>query len=1002
VDHVREAALTAYEHQELPFEMLVEDLKPPRHLGHSPLFQVLFALRNNAEGGLDIPGLEIGQLAQEGSAQARFDLQLFLTESTDGLRMSWVFADSLFDADTIGQLADAYRDVLDTVSRNPSLRVCELPVLQRADRERIACWNDTARDYPRDARIEEIFEARARRHPDAVALIHGHRRMSYGELSQASSRVAAALATHGVGRGDLVGLCLARSFDVVVGLLGVLKSGAAYVPMDPDYPAARLAYIVADSMPRVVLSHAQAMASAGDTGVPVWDLANLPAGADRAALMDGTPDETAVVMYTSGSTGQAKGVCLPHRTLVNLMVAMARRHPLMAADMPTLQFATINFDMSLYEITSALFTGSPLVLLDANQRLEMPTLIDVLRDERVGRIYLPTAMLAPFVAAARLSAIALPDLRLVQVAGEALTVTDAVRSWCAQEECVLLNLYGPTESHVVSDWMLDGDPAYWPSVPPIGRPIDNVRLRVMDAQGNELPVGVRGELHIAGDGLALGYLHASERTAERFIMHDGERLYRTGDVCRWRTDGALEYVGRSDFQVKIRGFRVEPGEVEEVLANIHGVAEAIVVAGDAPAGGKELRAYVVGQPSVQLVSEALGAVLASMLPDYMRPAAISVMEAFPLNANGKVDRARLPAPTRTPVRTFEAPQGQVEQAIATAWATLFGLDRVGRHDHFFELGGHSILAIRMLSMLDPAVVGALHVRDLFLAPTVSGLANLAKEPHVASAWRPLSPCPAGSELPVIFAVPGAGATSAAFQPLEQALRGRIAIRAFEHRGMGRDTPLPVELDEVVQENLAALRDAQPHGPYTLAGHSFGGAVAFAMGCVLEAAGESVTLLLLDSVVHHPADVSPIHGRRSLDYFRRRLPILSSAHPDDESFVEAFRVYLVDDGLLASPTDDGVFERYLTVVDQQLEWFATFRPDCFQGDVHLFLATRGNIARLPADAMHEHYGRCMARTPNIVLVPGDHHSMLMPANVAVVAERVTALDAAGMKGRRQQP
>ncbi|MHB1059632.1 MAG: non-ribosomal peptide synthetase [Rhodanobacter sp.] len=986
VDHVRATALAAYEHQEVPFEMLVEELQPPRHLAHSPLFQVLFALRNNAESSLEIPGLEVSQLTHDADDQARFDLQLFITESPRGMHMAWIYANSLFEHETIGRLAEAYGEILACVARDAATLVGELPVLQPFDSERLIRWNQTAHAYPDKARIENLFRLRANERPHAVALVHGEQRMAYRELDHASSRVAAALAARSIGSGSRVGLCMARSFDMVVGLLGILRSGAAYVPMDPALPAARLAFITGDSKPCLILSHGYAIDALNGIETPIFDIATF-GEEGRQEDAKGSPDDAAVVLYTSGSTGQPKGVCVPHRTIVNLMTAMARRHALLRDDAPTLQFATVNFDMSLYEMAGALFTGSPLVLLDEHQRLDMEALLGILKRERVGRIYLPTAMLAPFIAAAGQAGVDLPQLKLIQVAGEALLVTDAVRSWCARQQCALLNLYGPTESHVVSDWMLDGNPDDWPAVPPIGRPIDNVRLHVLDPFGNDTPVGVPGELHIAGAGLALGYLHAPERTAERFIERAGERLYRTGDICRWRGDGVLEYLGRSDFQVKIRGFRVEPSELEAALVAVDEVAEAIVIAGDAPAGGKELRAYVVPHPDRPIEPVPLRSALAATLPEYMLPASITVMDAFPLNANGKVDRGRLPEPPRGEGRPYIEPEGPAEKAIATAWARLFGIARVGRHDHFFELGGHSILAIRMLSMLDSRVVGRLQVRDLFLAPTVSGLAALGFAESTASAWRPLTPGGQRADLPVVYAIPGAGATPTAFKPLDIALHGRATIRAFEHRGMVANSSQLFAFDDIIEENLAALRGEQPHGPYTLVGHSFGGAVAFDMACSLEAQDEEVTLVLLDSIVYHPPGVAEPKGRRSLSHFRHRLPALSAEHPCDVAFLNAFRTYLAGEGLLADPADDDILDRYLTMVDQQLAWFAEFHPRRFGGAVHAFVAADGRIAARGTDDLLAHYGRCLLEAPVITAVPGDHYSMLLSPNATALADHL---------------
>ncbi|HSX62872.1 MAG TPA: amino acid adenylation domain-containing protein, partial [Tahibacter sp.] len=609
------------------------------------------------------------------------------------------------------------------------------PLLQDDDeRAKLAAWNDTAAGYDRGATIHGLVEAQAARTPDAVAVVLGDAHLSYAQLDARANRLAHHLIAQGVRPGDRVGLCVARSFDLVVGVLAVLKAGAAYVPLDPAYPAARLAYLIEDSGVAIVLTQAplarglasdrvRAVLTDDEAAFSTYPESGIAAGTVSA-------DGAAFVMYTSGSTGQPKGVVLPHRTMTNLMTGMARRYAALAAVTPTLQFASMNFDMSLYEITSALFTGSPLVLIAEEDRLDLPRLIAVLRRQAVGRVYLPTAMLNQFAQAVLASGAELPALRVLQVAGEALSITPAVRDWAARSGCLLLNLYGPTESHVVTEHALHGDPTQWPALPSIGRPVDNVQIHILDDAQRPQPVGVTGELYIGGDNLALGYLGRDELTAAKFVTVDidgvgAQRLYRTGDLARRSADGCIDYIGRADTQVKLRGFRVEPGEIETVLARHDGVAEAVVVAlGDGD--DKQLVAYVVAKATADeaLLTTALRPFLQRELPHYMIPSVFVPLAALPLNANGKVDRRALPAPQRAAPPDFVAPATPTEMRLARIWQDLLKLERVGANERFFELGGHSLLATRVVGAVLTEFGCVLRLQDVFAYQALAELAQL--------------------------------------------------------------------------------------------------------------------------------------------------------------------------------------------------------------------------------------------------------------------------------------
>ena len=567
--------------------------------------------------------------------------------------------------------------------------------------------------------------------PDAVALIHGDRAMTYAELERRANRVAHALIAHGACRDHVVALRTNRGFEFVIGLLAALKAGAAYLPIDPDYPQQRVERMIADNHVGLLLTTRDIGGAAFIDALRVFDL-------DDVACFETSPEhrpdahvsinDLAFVMHTSGSTGVPKGVRLPHRTIVNLIDSMSARYPELSTPEPSLQFAAIGFDMSLYEVAGALFHGGPLVLLDDEQRLDARQLIESIHREKVARAYIPTALLGHVAQSALDSGVALTYLRVVQTAGEQLVVSDTLRRWARRDGFRLLNLYGPTESHVVSEQMLDGDPDTWPALPPIGRPIDNVSLHVLDNTGRHAPVGVIGELLIGGDGLARDYADRPDLTAERFVSlsFNGEppiRLYRTGDLARWRPDGTLEYLGRADRQVKIRGFRVELGEIETALCAHPDVSEAVVIAAG-QGDQRRLIAYVVSAAEEgEDLQAGLLALLRRKLPTFMLPSAIVPLSAIPLTVNGKVDRHALPDPHRTIEREHVPPATDTERRLAAIWQTILGVERVGSTDRFFGIGGHSLLAMRMLSAATNEFGCQLKIRDVFTHQSVAEFAQ---------------------------------------------------------------------------------------------------------------------------------------------------------------------------------------------------------------------------------------------------------------------------------------
>ncbi|WP_156401414.1 non-ribosomal peptide synthetase, partial [Duganella sp. Root1480D1] len=735
LEQVKNTALDGFACQDLPFEQMVEALQPRRSTSHNPLFQAFFALNNTPQsGGEPLAGLSISSLGPA-MQSAQFDLSLLLAERGDQVYGTLNYATDLFQRATIERMLAQFVVILAAMCSAPEARVQALPLLDPAERERIlAGFNAGAAPAPLHQLVHRPFELRAQAMPDAPALRHGERVLSYGELNARANALAQRLIELGVAPGSMVAVLAERGCEMVIAVLATLKAGGAYVPLDPGYPEERLGYMVSDSAPSVLLTQQALAQRIAAPGCPVL-LLDAEAGSDRSQQADPLLPELAAehlayVIYTSGSTGKPKGVAMPHGPLCNLLQWQA--DGVLGAPETTLQFAALGFDVAFQEIFSTLSLGACLVLIDEDMRRDPQALLALIAGRKVARVFLPYIALQSLAQAVQDGGVLPSSLRDVITAGEQLRITPAIAALFRQlPQCRLHNHYGPTESHVVTSHILADDVGQWPLLPPIGRPIANARVHVLDTDLQPVPVGILGEVFLGGSCLARGYLNRPQLTAERFIANPfgAGKLYKTGDLARYRDDGSLEYVGRADFQVKLRGYRVEPGEVEVRLGACPGVRDvAVVVREDAP-GERRLVAYLTAQPGAAqglLDPGSLRQALAQELADYMIPSAFVQLEALPLSPNGKLDRRALPAPDKAALATREyaAPQGEVEQALAQIWQELLGVERVGRHDHFFELGGHSLLAVQVVSRLRELLGREVALRKLFEQPTLAGLAQL--------------------------------------------------------------------------------------------------------------------------------------------------------------------------------------------------------------------------------------------------------------------------------------
>ncbi|WP_211904909.1 non-ribosomal peptide synthetase [Xanthomonas maliensis] len=731
---VKATALAAQDHQDLPFEQLIEALNPVRRLSHHPIFQAMFAWQNTPTDTPALPGLDVQPVIVP-ETSIKFDLQLTLREQDGVIVGNLGYATALFERRTIERHLAQFVTLLHSMVANDCMHVRWLPLLPAAGRAELQRFNATESDLGGSGTLHRAIEAQACRTPDAIAVCHDYSELSYTELNTSANQLAHHLIALGVLPEDRVAVCLPRSIDLVVALLAVLKAGAAYLPLDTDVPAARIKVMLTDAQPRVLLAQSDASALLSlqvdlqtvllDQDAASWACAPTQPPEIRTLH----PHHPAYVIYTSGSTGTPKGVINTHAAIDNRLQWMQQAMPL-DADCRVLQKTPIGFDVSVWELFWPLRVGACLVLAQPGGHKDPGYLCTVIEQAKIDTVHFVPSMLRVFLDA--MPEAACLSLRRIVCSGEALPADLAQHARKRFPQARLYNLYGPTEAAVdVSVWECSETDIH--SVP-IGRPIANTRLHVCDPRGQLVPIGVAGELWIAGVQLARGYLGRPGLTAERFVPDPfadvaGARMYRTGDLARWRDDGTLDYLGRNDEQVKLRGFRIELGEIAAALRGCDGVRQAAVIVRE-EGGDRRLVAYLVGEDAPS--AESLRSALATRLPEYMVPSAYVQLDALPLTANGKLDRRALPSPAADALvmHAYVAPEGAYELLLASIWCELLGIARVGRHDNFFALGGHSLLAIGLVERLRRHAL-ALDIRALFTHPQLREMAAALQAKQVA-------------------------------------------------------------------------------------------------------------------------------------------------------------------------------------------------------------------------------------------------------------------------------
>jgi amino acid adenylation domain-containing protein len=848
---VRETALGAYDHQDLPFEKLVEDMHPARDLSRPPLFQVMFQLRNVPNKPLRFPGLEVRDFDVP-LRTAKFDLSVDITEEEDGLLCLFEFNTDLFEEGTIRRMMGHFRTLLEAVANDPDRKISVLPLLTDAERARLLVeWNDTRADFPRDRCVHQLFEDQVERTPDAPAVRFEGSVLTYRELNARANRLARFLVSRGVEPDTPVGICMERSIEMVVAILGVLKAGGAYVPLDPSYPEERLAFMLEDTGAPVLL-----------TLEDTWGV--LPEQRPETVALDASPDplarerednlhglsaaeNLAYVIYTSGSTGMPKGVAIPHRTLCNNIFWAQRAYGITDAD-AFLQLSSFCFDASVSEIFLPLLSGGSLVMAPPKIQHDPEGLIKLVAERRITTIQLVPSFLKVLLEEQAIGYCGC--LKRIICGGEVLPAD--LRDRCLEMvPAQLFNSYGPTETTI--------DATCWACRPgealrnvPIGRPIANFQTYILDRNLQPVPVGVPGELYIGGAGLARGYLNRPELTAEKFIPdpfrgEPGERVYRTGDLVRYLPDGNIEFLDRVDQQVKVRGYRIELGEIEAALRRHPAVADAVVLAKGGEADRRLVAYLVLNKHSAAPSDGELRDRLKIQLPDYMVPASLVTLKEFPLTPSGKVDRRALPDPGMDrsgPGTGFVAPRDALENHLKEIWQWVLGVKPIGIRENFFDLGGHSLLAVQLFAYIGKFFGKSLPLSTLFHAPTIEGLAKAIREEGWAFQWSYLVPVrPTGSRPPFFCVHPHDG-DAFRFYDLAVLLGPDQPFYGLRARTLGGGRAYHRRIEDMARDYIDEIRMVQPEGPYFLGGHCFGGIVAIEMARQLRARGAEVALVAL--------------------------------------------------------------------------------------------------------------------------------------------------------------
>ncbi|MDJ1181649.1 amino acid adenylation domain-containing protein [Roseofilum sp. BLCC_M143] len=1008
---VRQVSLDAYAHQDLPFEQLVEALQPPRSLSHSPIFQVMFALQNAPRKPLELPGLSFNWLPLE-TAKAKFDLFLSMEETEAGLIGYWEYNRDLFEQSTIRRMMGHFETLLGAILANPEARVGELPLLTAAERHQLLVeWNNTEAEYPQDKCIHQLFEEQVERTPDAVAVVFAEERLTYRELNAKANQLARYLQRLGVGPEVIVAICIERSPFMIVAILGILKAGGAYVPLNPAEVGQRLSFICEDTQSSVLLTTQSLVDRLPQLELTIACLDALfpedNAIAKTSPMSAVTADNLAYVIYTSGSTGQPKGVQIAHRNLSPLLHWGYRNLPLNESDR-CIQYLSYYFDWSVWEIFMTLTSGASLFIPDDEQALNFTQTIDFINQNKITIVHATPTQFQGLMKDSQ----PLKTLKYAPIGGEALSIDLVERSHqLLASDCRIFNMYGPTEGTIIST-VLEIDRSQldsYRSLPtiPIGVPVANTNCYILNSSKIAQPIGIPGELWIAGDGVARGYLNRPELTEDKFVANSlvtsqsniknsqGNTLYKTGDLAYWLPDGTIEYIGRIDHQVKIRGLRIELGEIEATLTQHPSLREAVVIVREDTPGDKRLVAYLATDESPLSTSE-LRSFLTSKLPEYMLPNAFVFLAAIPLSPNGKVDRRALPAPNvenLSKSASFIGPRNPTELQLSQIWSEVLNISPVGVTNNFFDLGGHSLLAVRLMARIERQLGIHLPLATLFTELTIESQANLLSAKSDVRSPSALVPIQASGELPPLFCVHPVGGNVLCYAELARHLGNNQPLYGLQSPGLSGEKEPLTKIEEMAAIYIEALQEIQPAGPYYLGGWSMGGVVAWEMARQLQLQGQEVALVaLIDSYAPNAiseiekTDEATLANSLAADLggmFGLELPISADDIQQLQPEEQLQHIFAIAKRRNLLPPEVGIeqMRKLFEVFKANRVAVANYQPQPYSGRVVQFCAS------LPEE--DRGWRSLVTGELEVFVIPGDHYGMMRQPHVGVLAQKLGA-------------
>ena len=990
LERVREMTLGAYDHQDLPFEKLIEELQPERSLSYTPLFQVMFMLEPASVEELEMPGLSITPLGVEGFTTTD-DLLLAMEETEDGLRGDLTYNNTLFDASTIKQMVGHFQALLESIVTNPQQRIAQLPMLSASERNRLLVeWNDTHTEYPLEQCFPQLFEQQVAKTPEAVAVVFENQQLTYRELNTRANGWARYLVKQGVGAETVVALLCDRNLDFLTAILAVFKAGGAYLPLNPNHPSERLQQVLDQSQVPFVLTTnqlkpiSQAISNLDSTPqiLLVEELANLEGNSENLTVRC-NPDNLAYLIYTSGSTGKPKGAMLEHRGMLNHLYAKVTDLQLSQTDVVA-QTAPQSFDISVWQFLAVLLVGGRVEIIP-NEMVAPAQLLTLVETQAISILEIVPSLLRMMLQHVEILGATQPQmshLRWLLLTGETLA-PQLCRQWFEYYPTIpMMNAYGPTEcSDDVTHYPIYQPPALEVLNLPIGYPVANTQLYILDAQLQPLPIGVAGELYVGGAGVGRGYLHNAQQTQLAFVenpfqdatcrVSTSSRLYKTGDKARYLSDGNIEFLGRIDYQVKIRGFRIELGEIEAVLGQHPQVEEVVVIAREDQPGNQHLVAYVAVKEEIK-EANILRNFLKEKLPDYMVPSAIVILETMPLTPNGKVDRRALPAPDIqfSLTASFAPPRDNLELQLTQIWEEVLNIHPIGIRDNFFDLGGHSLLAISLIAKIQSAFGKNLSLAAFFQGATIESLANILRSSTVSPSWSTLVTIQSGGSKQPFFCVhPGAG-TVLAYVDLALNLGSEQPFYGLESLGLEDEQKPYGRVEDIAAHYIEAMQTVQPQGPYRLGGWSFGGLVAFEIAQQLQAQGQEVSLLaLLDTSAVVDSEESQEQDEREYDAFLEELLASNNS------------------SILGLPPElnKAQTQRLVNIFKSHIIAGNSYRYKPYQGKVTLFLAEEGLTLESKEPTLG--WGNLAQEGVDIHWIPGDHLTMVSKPNVEILAQKL---------------